>query len=199
MGDLRLRQNPSAPDRAEDSYRLAIERARSQEAKSWEAPRRHQPRPAMGRSRQARRGAGALGAGLRLVHRGLRHCRSERSEEATRRAEVSRASPCPASGADDRFWATRRASRGSERLLRVPKRCRSIVIRQWPFTARPCRSSMSRQRTGVHPMQAGWTAGASVRFCTNRAVTPRPAGAQRPRSVAADRAAGTQGRWADHS
>ena len=36
MGDLLLRRNPSAPDRAEVSYRRAIERARSQEAKSWE-------------------------------------------------------------------------------------------------------------------------------------------------------------------
>ncbi len=36
MGDLLLRRHPSAPDRAEVSYRRAIERARSQEAKSWE-------------------------------------------------------------------------------------------------------------------------------------------------------------------
>ncbi len=36
MGDLLLRRNPSAPDRAEVSYRRAIERARFQEAKSWE-------------------------------------------------------------------------------------------------------------------------------------------------------------------
>ena len=36
MGDLLLRRNPSPPDRAEASYRRAIERARSQEAKSWE-------------------------------------------------------------------------------------------------------------------------------------------------------------------
>jgi class 3 adenylate cyclase/predicted ATPase len=36
MGDLLLRRNPSAPDRAEVSYRRAIERARSQKAKSWE-------------------------------------------------------------------------------------------------------------------------------------------------------------------
>ena len=36
MGDLLLRRSPSAPDRAEVSYRRAIERARSQEAKSWE-------------------------------------------------------------------------------------------------------------------------------------------------------------------
>ncbi len=36
MGDLLLRRNPSAPDQAEVSYRRAIERARSQEAKSWE-------------------------------------------------------------------------------------------------------------------------------------------------------------------
>jgi predicted ATPase len=36
MGDLLLRRNPSAPDRAEASYWRAIERARSQEAKSWE-------------------------------------------------------------------------------------------------------------------------------------------------------------------
>jgi hypothetical protein len=34
--DLLLRRNPSAPDRAEASYRRALERARSQEAKSWE-------------------------------------------------------------------------------------------------------------------------------------------------------------------
>jgi predicted ATPase len=36
MGDLLLRRNPSAPDRAEASYRRALDRARSQEAKSWE-------------------------------------------------------------------------------------------------------------------------------------------------------------------
>ena len=36
MGDLLLRRSASAPDRAEVSYRRAIERARSQEAKSWE-------------------------------------------------------------------------------------------------------------------------------------------------------------------
>jgi predicted ATPase len=36
MGDLLLRRHPSAPDRAEVSYRRAIERARSQESKSWE-------------------------------------------------------------------------------------------------------------------------------------------------------------------
>ena len=36
IGDLLLRRNPSAADRAEASYRRAIERARSQEAKSWE-------------------------------------------------------------------------------------------------------------------------------------------------------------------
>jgi predicted ATPase len=36
IGDLLLRWNPSAPDRAEASYRRALERARSQEAKSWE-------------------------------------------------------------------------------------------------------------------------------------------------------------------
>jgi predicted ATPase len=36
MGDLLLRGYPSAADRAEASYRRAIERARSQEAKSWE-------------------------------------------------------------------------------------------------------------------------------------------------------------------
>ena len=36
IGDLLLRRNPSAADQAEGSYRRAIERARSQEAKSWE-------------------------------------------------------------------------------------------------------------------------------------------------------------------
>ena len=54
MGDLLLRRSPSAPDRAEASYRRAIERARSQEAKSWELRAatslarlwRHQGKPA---------------------------------------------------------------------------------------------------------------------------------------------------------
>jgi predicted ATPase len=36
MGDLLLRRNPSAPDQPEASYRRAIERARVQEARSWE-------------------------------------------------------------------------------------------------------------------------------------------------------------------
>ena len=36
MGDLLLQPNSSAPGKAEVSYRRAIERARSQEAKSWE-------------------------------------------------------------------------------------------------------------------------------------------------------------------
>jgi predicted ATPase len=36
IGGLLLQRNPSAPDQAEISYRRAIERARSQEAKSWE-------------------------------------------------------------------------------------------------------------------------------------------------------------------
>ncbi len=36
IGDLLLRRSPSDADRAEVSYRRAIERARSQEAKSWE-------------------------------------------------------------------------------------------------------------------------------------------------------------------
>jgi predicted ATPase len=36
MGDLLLRRNPNAPDWAEACYRRAIERARSEQAKSWE-------------------------------------------------------------------------------------------------------------------------------------------------------------------
>src|SRR5262249_40295367 len=36
MGNLLLRRDPSDPDQAEASYWRAIERARSQEAKSWE-------------------------------------------------------------------------------------------------------------------------------------------------------------------
>jgi predicted ATPase len=61
MGDLLLRRNPSAPDQAEASYRRAIERARSQEAKSWELRAatslarlwRDQGRPAAARERLA--------------------------------------------------------------------------------------------------------------------------------------------------
>ncbi len=73
IGDLLLRRNPSAPDRAEVSYRRAIERARSQEAKSWELRAATSLARLVARSRQARRGARAAGADLRLVHRGLRH------------------------------------------------------------------------------------------------------------------------------
>ncbi len=46
--------------------------------------RRHQPRPAVARPGQARRGARTAGAGLRLVHRGLRHRRSEGGQDAAR-------------------------------------------------------------------------------------------------------------------
>ena len=45
MGDLLLRRSPSAPDRAEFSYRRAIERARSQEGRSLS---RGSPRPPPG-------------------------------------------------------------------------------------------------------------------------------------------------------
>src|SRR5262249_44797961 len=45
-------------------------------------------------------------ADLRLVHRRLRHRRSERSEGATQRVEVSTAPACPPSGANDRFLET---------------------------------------------------------------------------------------------
>ena len=76
IGDLLLRRNASAPDRAEVSYRRAIERARSQEAKSWEL------RAATSYARlmrdQGRVGGARTGrADTRLVHRGLRHRRSE--------------------------------------------------------------------------------------------------------------------------
>ena len=89
IGDLLLRRNPSASDRAEISYRRAIERARSQEAKFVGAARRHQPRPAVARSRQARRGARAARPDLRLVHRGFRHARPEGGEGTARRIDVS--------------------------------------------------------------------------------------------------------------
>ncbi len=89
MGDLLLRRNPSTPDRAEASYRRAIERARSQEAKSWELRAatslarlwRDQGKPAEAR---------AARPDLRLVHRGVRHRRSERSQDAVGGSGVSR-------------------------------------------------------------------------------------------------------------
>ena len=57
IGDLLLRRNPSAPDRAEASYRRAIERARSQEAKSWELRAATSLARLWRDQRQARRGA----------------------------------------------------------------------------------------------------------------------------------------------
>ena len=77
IGDLLLRRNASAPDRAEVSYRRAIERARSQEAKSWELRAATSYARLMrdqGRVREAHELVAPI---LRLVHRGLRHRRSE--------------------------------------------------------------------------------------------------------------------------
>ena len=53
------------------------------------AARRDQPRAAVARSGQARRGPRPARAGLRLVHRGLRHRRPEGRQGAARRAGVA--------------------------------------------------------------------------------------------------------------
>ena len=89
IGDLLLRRQPersgsggsflSAGDRASPFARGEV----------VGIARRHQPRPAVARPRQARRGARAAGAGLRLVHRGLRHRRSEGCQSAARPPGVS--------------------------------------------------------------------------------------------------------------
>src|SRR5262252_2663374 len=50
------------------------------------AARCHQPRPLMARPRQALRGARAAGVDLQLVHRGLRHARSQGGQDPARGA-----------------------------------------------------------------------------------------------------------------
>ena len=88
---------------AEGEYRKSLSIAQEQKAKLWELRRRGKSGAAMGRARAARRCPRPARAGLRLVHRGLRHTRSQRGKGAARRVDVSRPSTCSQFVADGRF------------------------------------------------------------------------------------------------
>jgi predicted ATPase len=79
-GELRLDRYPAGALAAEASFRRAIEIARQQQAKSWEL-RAATSLARLWRDQGRRAEAREL---LRLVHRGLRHHRSERRRGAAR-------------------------------------------------------------------------------------------------------------------
>ncbi len=64
-------------------------RGRTAERQAVAIAGRDEPRPALARPGQARRGTRSSGAGLRLVHRGLRHAGSGRGEGVARRTDMS--------------------------------------------------------------------------------------------------------------
>ena len=76
-------------DEGQASLQQAIRIAQAQQAKSLELRAAREPRPAVGRAGPARRSPRSPRPGLRLVHRGLRHRRSERGKGAARRTDVS--------------------------------------------------------------------------------------------------------------
>ena len=104
--------NESDEKRPEGAFRKAIAIARGQAAKSFELRAATSLARLLTCQTKARGGARPSRADLRLVHRRLRHRRSEGSEGTTQRVELSRASPCPPSGMDDRFQGDPTRSRG---------------------------------------------------------------------------------------
>ena len=87
-GQLLLRQGHS--EAAEELYRKALSIARGAGGQALGIARRREPRPAPPRPGPPRRSPRPPRAGLRLVHRRLRHARSQRGKSAARRAGVSR-------------------------------------------------------------------------------------------------------------
>jgi tetratricopeptide (TPR) repeat protein len=85
-GRLLLRQGH--PEAAEELYRKALSIAREQEAKMWEL-RRREPCPTVARPGLSRRRPRPARPGLRLVHRRLRHPRSQSGKGAARRVGMS--------------------------------------------------------------------------------------------------------------
>ena len=95
-GEIALMSPEPDAAKAEAYFERALAVAREQQAKSWEL------RAAMSMARlwrdQGKRDAGPRSSrsGLRLVHRRLRHARSEGGEGVARRAGVMRAPQAPA-------------------------------------------------------------------------------------------------------
>ena len=100
-GQLLLRQGHS--EAAEELYRKALSIARGAGGQALGIARRREPRPAPPRPGPPRRSPRPPRAGLRLVHRRLRHPRSQRGKGAARRAGVSRSASMTKSDANDRF------------------------------------------------------------------------------------------------
>ena len=76
-------------DEGQASLQQAIRIAQAQQAKSLELRAADESRPAVGRAGPARRSPRSPRPGLWLVHRGLRHRRSERGKGAARPVGVS--------------------------------------------------------------------------------------------------------------
>ena len=85
-GELLLVQNPSDVAEAEQCFRTAIEIARRQSARSAELRATTSLARLLDEAGPPRRSAHDARRNLRLVHRGLRHPRSERRQGAARRA-----------------------------------------------------------------------------------------------------------------
>ena len=87
-GEFLLMQDASNAAQAEQLFHTAIEIARRQNAKSWELRATHEPRAIARQTGQARRGARDARRNLQLVHRRLRHRRSEGRKGAARRTSA---------------------------------------------------------------------------------------------------------------
>jgi hypothetical protein len=118
---------------------------REQGTRGYELRAATKPRPPLGRAGPARRGAQPARAPLRLVHRGLRHRRSQRSEAAAPRFDVSQPPARSWPGAPDR--SVRNSTMGTN----LP-RAHSIAFparhRERPQSAHPSRSRSLRRRSG---------------------------------------------------
>ena len=79
-GEIALQVSGARCAKAEDYFERALSVARQQQAKVLGTPRRNEPRTPLARPGQAAASARTAGSGLRLVHRGVRHARSEGGE-----------------------------------------------------------------------------------------------------------------------
>ena len=87
-GELLLAAPAEASTAAEACFHKAIEIARAQKARSWELRAATSLARLWQRPGQAGRGPRPAGAGLRLVHRRLRHRRPQGRQGAARRAAI---------------------------------------------------------------------------------------------------------------
>ena len=88
-GEIALMSPEPDAAKAQAHFERAIAIARAQQGKVLGIARGDEPGPAAARSGQTAAGPRSSRPGLRLVHRGLRHRRSERSKSAARRTEVN--------------------------------------------------------------------------------------------------------------